>query len=131
MKFDLKNILLGVVIGTIGTALFFLLIGNIDIQTNFQFGEKLDESVNFEENIQMNIRREIWTYDDDRDIKISIEKSIDENNQEIIIVDAIGKGSVTMEDIENELERVFAEQNIDASSGIEVNITLDDEINFK
>ena len=106
MKFDFKNILLGVVIGTIGTASVFLLIGDVDIQTDFQFGEKLDE--------------------DDKDIRISIEKNIDENNQEIIIVDAIGKGSVTMEDIENELERVFVKQNIDASSGVEVSITLDD-----
>ena len=111
MKFNLKNILLGVIIGTIGTISVFLLIGDVDIQTDFQFGEKLDQ--------------------DDKDIKISIEKSIDENNQEIIIVDAIGKGSVTMEDIENELERIFTEQNIDASSGIEVNITLDEEINFE
>ena len=111
MKFDLKNILLGVIIGAIGTTSVFLLIGDVDIQTDFQFGEKLDQK--------------------DKDIRISIEKSIDENNQEIIIVDAIGKGSVTMEDIENELERVFAEQSIDASSGIEVNITLDEEINFE
>ena len=118
MKFDLKNILLGLVIGTIGTTSVFLLIGDVDIQTDFQFGEKLDQ--------------------DDKDIKISIEKSIDENNQEIIIVDAIGKGSATMEDIENELEKVFTEKNIDASSGIiEYNVTLpspfcpvlDDEIN--
>jgi len=111
MKFDLKNILFGVVIGAIGTTSVFLLIGDINIQTDFQFGEKLDQN--------------------DKDIRISIEKSIDENNQEIIIVEAIGKGSVTMEDIENELERVFAEQNIDASSGIEVHITLDEEINFE
>ena len=83
-----------------------------DIQTEFQFGEKSDK--------------------DDKDIRISIEKNIDENNQEIIIVDAIGKGSVTMEDIENELERVFAEQNIDASAGIiKYYVTLDDESNFK
>ena len=109
MKFDLKNILLGVVIGAFATITVFLLIGDIDIQTKFQFGEKSD-----------------------KDIRISIEKNIDENNQEIIIVDAIGKGSVTMEDIENELERVFAEQNIDASAGIvKYYITLDDEINFK
>ena len=106
-----KNILLGVIIGAIGTTSVFLLIGDVDIQTDFQFGEKLDQK--------------------DKDIRISIEKNIDENNQEIIIVDAIGKGSVTMEDIENELERVFAEQSIDASSGIEVNITLDEEINFE
>ena len=106
MKFDLKNILLGVIIGTIGTISIFLLIGDVDIQTDFQFGEKLDQN--------------------DKDIRISIKESIDENNQEIIIVDAIGKGSVTMEDIENELERVFVKQNMDASSGIEVSITLDD-----
>ena len=36
-----------------------------------------------------------------------------------------------MEDIENELSKVFSEQNIDASSGVEVNITLDDEIDFE
>ena len=111
MKYDLKNILLGLAIGIVGTTTAFLLIGDIDIQTDFQFGEK--------------------STSDNKDIRISIEKNIDENNQEIIIVDAIGKGSVTMEDIENELERVFAEQNIDTSSGIEVNITLNDESNFK
>ena len=111
MKFDLKNILVGLIIGVISTTSIFLLIGDVDIQTDFQFGEKLNT--------------------DNKDIRINIEKNIDENNQEIIIVDAIGKGSVTMEDIENELEKVFTEKNIDASSGIEVNITLDDEINFE
>ena len=112
MKFDLKNILLGVIIGTICTTSVFLLIGDVDIQTEFQFGEKSDK--------------------DDKDIRISIEKNIDENNQEIIIVNAIGKGSVTIEDIENELERVFAKHNIDASAGIiKYYITLDDESNFK
>jgi len=106
-----KNILLGVVIGIIGTTSIFLLIGDVDIQTDFQFGEKLDQ--------------------DDKDIRISIEKNIDENDNEIIIVNAIGKGSVSMEDIENELSKVFTQQNIDASSGIEVNITLDNEIDFE
>ena len=54
MKFDLKNILLGVIIGTICTTSVFLLIGDVDIQTDFQFGEKSDK--------------------DDKDIRISIEK---------------------------------------------------------
>ena len=112
IKFEIKNILIGVIIGIISTTFIFLLMGDVDIQTDFQFGEKLDQ--------------------DDKDIRISIEKNIDENNQEIIIVDAIGKGSVTMEDIENELGRVFTEQNIDASAGIiKYYITLDDESNFK
>jgi hypothetical protein len=108
MKFDLKNILLGFVIGIISITSNFLLIGDLDIQTDFQFGEKSD-----------------------KDIRISIEKNIDENDKEVIIVNAIGKGSVTIKDIESELEKVFTEQNIDASSGIEVNITLDDEIDFE
>ena len=45
MKFDLKNILLGVVIGAFATITVFLLIGDIDIQTKFQFGEKSDENI--------------------------------------------------------------------------------------
>ena len=111
MKFKIKNILIGVIIGIISTTFVFLLIGNIDIQTDFQFGEKLDV--------------------DNKDIRISIEKYIDENNQEVLLVDAVGKGTVTMKDIENELEKVFTENNIDASSGIEVNITLDEEFDVQ
>jgi len=111
MKFDLKNILIGVVLGIISTVSIFLLIGDVDIQTEIQFGEKFDK--------------------DNKDIRISIEKTIDENDEEIIIVNAIGKGSVTKKDIEIELDKVFSEHNINASSGIEVKITLDDEINFE
>jgi len=111
MKFDFKNILVGLIIGIIGTTSIFLLIGDVDIQTDFQFGEKSDT--------------------DSKDIRISIVKNIDENNKEIIIINATGKGSVTMEDIENELGKVFTEQNIDTSSGLEVNITLDEEIDFE
>ena len=44
MKFDLKNILLGIVIGIISTASILFLIGDIDIQADFQFGEKPDKS---------------------------------------------------------------------------------------
>ena len=111
MNFDLKNILVGFTIGMLSTASFFLLVGEVDIQTDFQFGERSDKN--------------------DKDIIISIENFFNESGEEIIIVDAIGKGSVTMEDIEKELEKVFIKKNIDASSGLEVNITLDDGSNFK
>ena len=112
MKFDLKNILIGVVIGIISTTSIFLLIGDVDIQTDFQFGEKSNQ--------------------DNKDIRISIEKNIDENDKEILSVNATGRGSVTMKDIEDELEKLFAEKNIDISSGkVEVNITLDEENNFE
>jgi len=42
-RFDLKSILLGVLIGIIGTASILFLIGDIDIQTEIQFGEMKDE----------------------------------------------------------------------------------------
>jgi len=110
MKFDLKNILIGVVIGIISTTSVFFLIGDVEIETEIQLGEKANQ--------------------DNKDIQITIEKNIDENGEEVINVSAIGRGSVTKKDIEKELEKVFAEKNIDASSGIEVKITLDEEINF-
>ena len=110
MKFDLKNILIGVVIGIISTISVFFLIGDVDIETEIQLGEKANQK--------------------NKDIQINIERTIDKNGEEVINVSAIGKGSVTKKDIEKELEKVFAEKNIDASSGIEVNITLDEEINF-
>ena len=110
MKFDLKNILIGVVIGIISTTSVFFLIGDVEIETEIQLGEKANQ--------------------DNKDIQINIERTIDGNGEEVINVSAIGRGSVTKKDIEKELEKVFAEKNIDASSGIEVNITLDEEINF-
>ena len=110
MKFDLKNILIGVVIGIISTTSVFFLIGDVEIETEIQLGEKATQ--------------------DNKDIQINIERTIDKNGEEVINVSAIGKGSVTIKDIEKELEKVFAEKNIDASSGIEVNITLDDENSF-
>jgi len=110
MKFDLKNILIGVVIGIISTTSVFFLIGDVEIETEIQLGEKANQ--------------------DNKDIQINIERTIDKNGEEVINVSVIGKGSVTKKDIEKELFKVFVEKNIDASSGFEVNITLDDEINF-
>ena len=43
MNFDIKNILIGVVIGIISMTSVFFLIGDIDIQTDFQFGEKSNQ----------------------------------------------------------------------------------------
>ena len=43
MKFDLKSILVGVVIGMVGTTSVFLLVGDVDIQTEIQIGEKTNE----------------------------------------------------------------------------------------
>ena len=104
----MKNILIGIIIGIISTVCLILLIGDVDIQTDFQFGERLN-----------------------KDISIIIEKNIDTNGKEDIIINAIGKGSANQEDIENELAKIFIQHNMDASSGIKVNITLDNESDFK
>ena len=64
-------------------------------------------------------------YHDKKDIRISIEKNIDDTGEEIVNVVATGSGSVTKEDIEKELEKLHAEKNIDISSGnvnIEINV---------
>lgn len=106
MKFDNKNILVGFIIGVFSTALLIVAIGDVDITTEFKFGDDLDA--------------------DNKDINITIEKRIDNNGRDVIEVEAIGKGSVTIEDIESELAKVFTENNIDATSGVEVNITLDE-----
>jgi len=110
MTFDFKNIFIGVVIGIISTTSVFFLIGDVEIETEIQLGEQTNQ--------------------DNKDIQINIEKTIDENGEEVINVSAIGRGSVTKKDIEKELEKVFAKKNIDASSGIEVIITLNEESNF-
>jgi hypothetical protein len=62
---------------------------------------------------------------DKKDIRISIEKNIDDTGEEIVNVVATGSGSVTKGDIEKELEKLYAEKNIDISSGnvnIEINV---------
>ena len=43
-KFDLKSILIGVLIGIIVTTSVLYLIGDIDIQTEIQLGEKENET---------------------------------------------------------------------------------------
>ena len=110
-RFNLKSILIGALIGIISTVLVFFLIGDINMETEIQLGEKSNQI--------------------DKVIQINIEKNINESGEEVIHINAIGRGFVTKKDIEKELEKVFVEKNIDASSGIEVNITLDEEINFE
>ena len=61
----------------------------------------------------------------DKNIDISIEKII-ENDQEVISIIANGSGSVTKEDIDKELEKLYKEKNIDISSDnikLEIKIT--------
>ena len=90
----------------IGTCGVFFIVGDVNVETEIQIGEKLD--------------------DDNKNIDISIEKTVDDNGKEIINILANGSGSVTKEEIEQELERLYVEKDIDISSGdvdIKINIT--------
>ena len=106
-----KNTIKAFFIGIATTIITLLLIGDVEIDTDFQFGEKNNEA--------------------SQHITISIEKYINANSKDSLSIEAIGRGSVTMEDIERELERVFVEKNIDATSGVNVNITLDADNYFE
>ena len=44
MNSNYKNILLGIVIGVIGTCSFFFLLGDVNIETEIQIGEKSAET---------------------------------------------------------------------------------------
>ena len=106
MKTNYKNIFLGIIIGVIGTCGVFFIVGDVNVETEIQIGEKLD--------------------DDNKNIDISIEKTVDDNGKEIINILANGSGSVTKEEIEQELKRLYVEKDIDISSGdvdIKINIT--------
>ena len=106
MKTNYKNIFLGIIIGVIGTCGVFFIVGDVNVETEIQIGEKLD--------------------DDNKNIDISIEKTVDDNGKEIINILANGSGSVTKEEIDQELERLYVEKDIDISSGdvdIKINIT--------
>ena len=106
MKTNYKNIFLGIIIGVIGTCGVFFIVGDVNVETEIQIGEKLD--------------------DDNKNIDISIKKTVDDNGKEIINILANGSGSVTKEEIEQELERLYIEKDIDISSGnvdIKINIT--------
>ena len=105
MKTNYKNIFLGIIIGVIGTCGVFFIVGDVNVETEIQIGEKLD--------------------DDNKNIDISIEKTVDDNGKEIINILANGSGSVTKEEIEQKLERLYIEKDIDISSGnvdIKINI---------
>ena len=106
MKTNYKNIFLGIIIGVIGTCGVFFIVGDVNVETEIQIGEKLD--------------------DDKKNIDISIEKTVDDNGKEIINILANGSGSVTKEEIEQKLERLYIEKDIDILSGnvdIKINIT--------
>ena len=64
MRFDYKNISIGFLIGVICTIITVALIGDVEIETDFQFGDKATN----------------------KDISIIIEKEVNQDGEEIITV---------------------------------------------
>ena len=109
MNLDYKNISIGFVSGIICTIITFLFMGDVEVETDIQFGDNTES----------------------KNISIIIEKNVNQEREKIVSINVIGRGDVTMSDIENELERLCADQQIDTLEEIEVNITLDEGINFE
>lgn len=105
MKIDHKSLFLGVSLGAIFTVVTFLSFGDVNTDFSFQIGN--------------NIRGDLK-----KDINISIEKTIENGIEKVtVLVDA--SGDVLKEDIEEELIRVFKENNInkdDSNINIDINI---------
>jgi len=101
MKSDYKNISIGFLIGIICTIITFLLIGDVEIETDFQFGNKTKN----------------------KDISIIINTDIGQDGKEMISIDAIGGDGITLNDIESQFEKLYIDKNI-YTIDIKANITL-------
>ena len=82
MKRRNKHILLGITIGVFCTTLVFFLIGDIEIETEFKFGEK---SAQENENVKVNFDKEN-SYIDTINVEDIMELSID--GKEIISIES-------------------------------------------
>ena len=90
MKQRTKHILLGTILGIFCTILVFSLIGDVEIETEFNFGEK---SVLEHENVNVNHDKEISYMDT---IKFEDIRALSIDGKEIISLD---KGTMTKEKI--------------------------------
>ena len=81
MKERNKHILLGIIFGVFCTIIVFFLIGDVEIETEFKFGEK---STQEDEKVKVNIEKEISYVDT---IKVEDIKALSINGKEIISIE--------------------------------------------
>ena len=81
MKRRNKHILLGIILGIFCTTIVFFLIGDIEIETEFKFGEK---STQEDEKVKVNIEKEISYVDT---IKVEDIKTLSIDGKEIISIE--------------------------------------------
>tara|TARA_A100001037_G_scaffold304252_1_gene340459 strand:- start:505 stop:819 length:315 start_codon:yes stop_codon:yes gene_type:complete len=90
MKIEYKSLFLGLILGIIGLFSVLYLLGNVETEFYFTTGDKKQN----------------------KDIDIRVEQTI-ENGEDITNVVIIGKGDVSREELEQELERMLEKNGID------------------
>ena len=105
MNVDNKSMFLGITIGVVSVFVVLFLVGDVETKFSIQTGEDAKN---------MN-----------KEIDVRIEKTVEDGN-EITNVTVSGSGSVTKEDLDKELERIFEEHGIDKTDS---NINIEMKIN--
>jgi flagellar biosynthesis/type III secretory pathway M-ring protein FliF/YscJ len=105
MNVDNKSMFLGIAIGLVSVLVILFLVGDVETKFSIQMGEDA-KSMN-------------------KEIDVRIEKTVEDGN-EITNVTVSGSGSVTKEDLDKELERLFEEHGIDKTDS---NIKIEMKIN--
>ena len=96
---------LGIAIGLVSVFVILFLVGDVETKFSIKMGEDA-KSMN-------------------KEIDVRIEKTVEDGN-EITNVTVSGSGSVTKEDLDKELERLFEEHGIDKTDS---NINIEMKIN--
>ena len=92
MKIDMKSLFLGALLGVTTVLLFMFILGNVETEVHFSSGSN-----------RIN-----------KDIDIRIERVM-EDGDDLTNVVVKGKGDITREELEKELERMLEKQGIDKS----------------
>ena len=103
MRIEYKSLFIGISVGMAGVFFLLYLFGNIETELVFKTGD-----------IAKNKNIEVWIEQTSKDGK------------ELTNIVLKGKGNVTRDELENELERILEEQGIDRKT---TNITIKMEIN--
>ena len=105
MNVDNKSMFLGIAIGLVSVLVILFLVGDVETKFSIQMGEDA-KSMN-------------------KEIDVRIEKTVEDGN-EVTNVTVSGSGSVTKEDLDKELGRLFEEHGIDKTDS---NINIEMKIN--
>ena len=105
MNVENKSMFLGIAIGLVSVLVILFLVGDVETKFSIKMGEDA-KSMN-------------------KEIDVRIEKTVEDGN-EITNVTVSGSGSVTKEDLDKELERLFEEHGLDKTDS---NINIEMKIN--